>query len=91
MDVTSQISQEVRDAIIDNVHSGLGGIDVCLNRQRERENARDNFLYHTDDEIDNMSIEELIIYANHCRNGWQELVIHEEEGMGLMVRVNILM
>ena len=31
MDATSQISQEARDAIIDNVHSGLGGVDVFLN------------------------------------------------------------
>ena len=32
MDVTSQIIREAMDAIIDNVHSGLGGVDVCLNR-----------------------------------------------------------
>ena len=31
MEATSQISREARDAIIDNVHSGLGGVDVCLN------------------------------------------------------------
>ena len=33
MDATSQISQEARDVMIDNVYSGLGGVDVCLNRQ----------------------------------------------------------
>ena len=32
MEATSQISREARYAIIDNVHSGLGGVDVCLNR-----------------------------------------------------------
>ena len=48
MDVTSQISREARDAIIDNVHSALGGVDVCMNRQRACENARVNFLYYTD-------------------------------------------
>ena len=31
MEATSQISREARDSIIDNVHSGLGGVDVCLN------------------------------------------------------------
>ena len=31
MDATSQISRKVRDTIIDNVQSGLGGVDVCLN------------------------------------------------------------
>ena len=81
MDATSQISREERDAIIDNVQSGLGGVDVCLNRQREQNNARVNFVYHTDDEIDNMSIEELRTYAKHFRNGWQDLIIHEKEGM----------
>ena len=28
MEATFQISREARDAIIDNVHSGLGGVDV---------------------------------------------------------------
>ena len=78
MDVTSQISQEVRDAIIDNVHSGLGGVDVYLNWQRARENAHANFVYCTDEEIDNMSVEDLKIYANNCCNGWQDLILHEE-------------
>ena len=50
MEATSQISRETRDAIIDNVHNGLGGVDVFLNRQRERENARANFVYYTDDQ-----------------------------------------
>ena len=39
MDATSQISREARDVMIDNVCSGLGGVDVGLNRQRARENA----------------------------------------------------
>ena len=64
MDATSQISREAKDAIIDNVHSGLGGIDVCLNRQRARENACANFVYYTDEEIDNMSVEDL---KNICK------------------------
>ena len=79
---TSQISREARDAIIDNVHSGLGGVNVCLNRQRARENVRANFVYCTDEEIDNMSVEDVRIYAKNCRNGWQDLIIHEEEGTG---------
>ena len=82
MEATSQISREARDAIIDNVHSGLGGVDVCLNRQRACENARANFIYYTDEEIDNMSVEDLKTYANNCRNGWHDLIFHEEEGMG---------
>ena len=54
MDATFQISREAKDVIIDNVHSGLGGFNVDLNRQRARENARANFVYCTDEEIDNM-------------------------------------
>ena len=69
MEATSQISQEARDAIIDNAHSGLGGVNVCLNRQRARENACANFVYYTDEEIDNMSVEDLKTYAKNCRNG----------------------
>ena len=57
MDATSQISRKARNVIIDNVQTGLSGIDVCMNRQRAHENARANFVYHTNDEIDNMSIE----------------------------------
>ena len=49
MEATSQISREARDAIIDNVYSGLGGVDVYLNRQRAHENARTNFVYYTDE------------------------------------------
>ena len=82
MEATSQISREARDAIIDNVHSGLGGVDVCLNQQRAHENARANFLYYTDEDIDNMSVEDLKKYAKNCRNGWQDLIVHEEVGMG---------
>ena len=82
MDATSQISREARDVIIDNVHKGLGGVDVCLNRQRARENARANFVYCTDEEIDKMIVEDLRIYAKNCRNGWKDLILHEEEGMG---------
>ena len=59
IEAASQISQEVSDAIIDNVHSGLGGVDVCLNRQRARENAHANFVYCIDEEIDNMNVEYL--------------------------------
>ena len=49
MDATSQISREARDVIIDNVQSVFGGIDVFPNRQRAQENARENFVYHTND------------------------------------------
>ena len=48
MDATSQISQEARDVMIENVHSRLGGVDLSLNRQRAHENARANFVYCTD-------------------------------------------
>ena len=81
MDATSQICREVRDAIIDNVHSGLGGVDVCLNRQRACENSNTNFLYYTDEDIDNMSVEYLKTYAKNFRNGWRDLILHEQEGM----------
>ena len=74
-------SSDLRDAIIDNVQTRLGGIDIGLNRQRAREDAHDNFVYSTDNEIDNMSIEELRTYAKNYHNGWQDLIIHEEEGM----------
>ena len=89
MDVTSQISQEARDVMIDNVYSGLGGVDVCLNRQRAHENARANFLYCTYEEIENMNVEDLRIYAKNCHNGFQDLILHEEDGTG-MVCVNEL-
>jgi len=59
MDATSQISREARDAIIDNVHSGLGEVNVCLNRQRAHENAHANFVYYTDEEINNMCVKVL--------------------------------
>ena len=59
MDATSQISREAMDVMIDNVHSGLSGVDLWLNRQRARENARANFVYCTDEEIDNMNVEDL--------------------------------
>ena len=89
MDVTSQISREARDVMIVNVYSGLGRVDVCLNRQRARENARSNFVYCIDEEIDNMNVEDLQIYAKNCRNGLQDLILHEEEGTR-MVCVNDL-
>jgi len=80
MDATSQISREARDVMIDNVHSGLSGVDLCLNRQRARENARANFVYCKDEEIYNMNVEDLRTYAINCRNGLQDLIFHEEEG-----------
>ena len=49
MDATSKISREARDVMIDNVHSGLSGVDICLNRPRACENARANFFYRTDE------------------------------------------
>ena len=66
--------------MIDKVQSGLSGVDLCLNRQRARENARANFVYCTDEEIENMNVEYLKIYAKNCRNGLQDLIFHEEEG-----------
>ena len=59
MDATSQISREAKVVMIDNVDSGLSGVDLCLNRQRARENARANFFYRTDEEIYNMNFEDL--------------------------------
>ena len=82
MDATSQISREARDVMIDNVYSGLIGVDVCLNRQRACENARANFVYCTDEEIDNMNVEHLRIYEKNCHNDFQDLILHEEEGTG---------
>ena len=29
-----------------------------------------------------MNIEELKSYVNGCRNGWKDLTVHEEEGIG---------
>jgi len=84
MDAISQIIREARDVMIDNVYSGLGGVDVCLNRKKTRENACANFVYCTDEEIDNMNVEDLRIYAKNCRNGLQELIFHEEEGTGMV-------
>ena len=82
MEATSQISREVRDVIIDNVRSGLSGVYVCLNRQKARKNAGANFVYYTDEEIDNMSVEDMKTYAKNRHNGWHDLILHEEEGMG---------
>ena len=66
--------------MIDNVHSELSGVDLCLNRQRAHENTRANFFYITDEEIYNMNVEDLQTYAINCRNGLQELIFHEKEG-----------
>ena len=82
MDATSQISREARDVMIENVHSGLSGVYLCLNRQIARENARGNFVYRTYEEIYNMNVEDLRTYAINCRNGLQDLIFHEEEGTG---------
>ena len=89
MDVTTQISREASDVMIDNVYSGLSGVNVCLNRQRACENARANFVYCTHEDIDNMNVEDLRIYVKNCRNGFQDLILHEEEGTR-MVCVNDL-
>ena len=29
-----------------------------------------------------MSVEDLKTYAKNCRNGWHDLIVHEEDGMG---------
>ena len=84
MDATSQISREARDVMIDNVHSELSGVDICLNRQRAHENARANFVYRTYEEIYNMNVEDLRTYAINCRNGLQDLIFHEEKGTGMV-------
>ena len=39
-------------------------------------------MYCTDEEIDNMNVEDLRTYAINCRNGLQDLIFHEEEGTG---------
>ena len=79
MDETSQISREARDVMIDNVYNGLSGVDVCLNRKKARENACVNFVYCRDEEIDNMNVEYLRIYAKNCCNGFQDLILHKKE------------
>ena len=68
MEATSKISREARDVIIDNVHSGLGGVNIFLNRQRAHENAHADFVYYTDKDIDNISVEDLKTYENNFRN-----------------------
>lgn len=69
LDATSQIGQEIRDVIIDNIQTALTGIDVVLNQQREGKGARANFVYKLDEEIDNMDIEEVKSYAKGFRDG----------------------
>ena len=44
-------------------------------------------MYYTDEHTDNISVESLKTYANNCRNGWKDLIVHEQEGIG-MVCVN---
>ena len=39
-------------------------------------------MYCTDEEIDNMNVEYLRIYTKNCRNDFQDLILHEEEGTG---------
>ena len=70
MEATYKISREALDAIIDNGHSGLGGVDVFVNRQRACNNAHATIVYYIDEEIDNISVEYLKTYANNCCNGW---------------------
>ena len=82
MNATFQISREARDVIIENVQSELDGIDVCRNRQRACENAHDNFLFYTNEEIDNMSVEDLKTYAKNYRNDWKDLIVYDQEAMG---------
>lgn len=82
MDATSQIGQEGRDSILDNIHSALTGIDIILNRQREQANSHVDFVYKKYEKIDNMNIEELETYKKGCRNGWKYLISHEKESVG---------
>ena len=37
-------------------------------------------MYCTNEEIENMSVEDLKIYAKNCLNGLKDLIFHEEEG-----------
>ena len=39
-------------------------------------------MYCTDEEIENMNVEDLRIYAKIFCNGFQDLILHEEEGTG---------
>ena len=74
----------MREDITDNLNSAFYGIDVHLNRRRERSNVLDSFVYKTYDEIYSMSIEELRSYAKVFRNGWKYLIVYEEGGIGLV-------
>lgn len=79
MEATSQVGREEWEAIVDSLNSSLSGIDVGLNRQRERYNTHDKFVYKIDDEITSMSLEDLRAYAKNCCDGWQGLINHEDE------------
>ena len=84
MDATSQVGWEAKDAIADNLKKTLVGIDVSLNRQRAQYNAHDKFVNKKDEEIDSMILENLRAYAKTCRDGWKDLINHEDEGIGLV-------
>ena len=80
--MTSQIGLEVRIVIGDNLPSSLVGVDVGMNRHRERTCSCAPFSYKTDIEVDSMSLEDSKAYAKHCRDGLFELLHHKGEGMG---------
>ena len=87
MDATSQIGREGRNAIIDKIHSALTRIDIDLNRQRAWAKVHANFVYKKNEDIGNMNIEELKAYAKGCHNGWQDLIVHEEDGVWLVCAI----
>ena len=71
---SSKVDKEVRNAIGENLKSILYGVDVGLNRQREKANSRTIFVYKTGAELDTMSVEYLKEYAKFFRNGWKVLI-----------------
>ena len=82
MEATSQIGLEVRTVIGDNLQYTLVGVDVGMNRHRERAFFHARFSYKIDMSLDSMSLEDSKAYAKHCRDGWFELFHHEGEGRG---------
>jgi hypothetical protein len=82
MDATSQVGKEAMIIIAKNLNLDILGVDVGLRQHQVRSNARERFLYKTDDEIDCTSLEDLQSYARLCHNGWKDSIAREKEIIG---------
>ena len=58
------------------------GFNVGLNKHRAWSNARGKFVYKSYVEVDDMILEDVLVYVNTCHDRWRELIGHEGEGMG---------